>query len=75
MYSQPTHFQCRVRGRRGDDVHAERCPQVGRDQALLRRVLGLHVADFSFFLPIRETGRPRLRTQFLALARQRGVVV
>ena len=53
-----------MRARRGDDVDAERCLRGGRDQALLRRVLGLHVAVFSFFLPIRETGRPRLRIQF-----------
>ena len=51
------HFRRAVRARRGDDVDAERCLRCGRDQALLRRVLGLHVADFSF-LPIRETGRP-----------------
>ena len=49
MYTQPAHFQCRVRARRGDDVHAERCPRVGRDQALLRSVLGSHVVDFPFF--------------------------
>ena len=49
MYSQRAHFQCRVRGLRGDDVHAERCPRDGRDQAPLRSVLGSHVVDFSFF--------------------------
>ena len=49
MYSYLAHFQCRVRARRGDDVHAERCLRVGRDQALLESVLGSHVADFPFF--------------------------
>ena len=49
MYSQPAPFQRAVRGRRGNDVHAERCLRGGRDQALLRTVLGFHVVDFSFF--------------------------
>ena len=49
MYSQPAHFECRVRALRGNDVHAERCLRVGRDQAPLRSVLGSHVVDFSFF--------------------------
>ena len=75
MYSQPAHFQCRARGRRGNDVHAERRPQAGRDQALLRRVLGSHVADFPFFSLIRETSRPRLESTILAIARPREVLV
>ena len=49
MYSQTAHFRRTVRARRGNDVHAERSPQVGRDQALLRSTLGSHVVDFSFF--------------------------
>ena len=56
-------------------MHAERCLLGGRDQALLRSVLGSHVADFPFFSLIRETSRPRLRTRFLALARPRDVLV
>jgi len=31
------------------NAHAERRPQVGRDQALLGNVLGLQVADLGFF--------------------------
>ena len=27
-YTYPAHFQCRVRARRGDDMHAERCPRT-----------------------------------------------
>jgi len=50
MYSQPAHFQCRARARRGDDVRAERRPQGGRDQTLHRGVLGVHVVEFPFFL-------------------------
>ena len=49
MYTYPAHFQCRVRARRGDDVRAERCLWVGRNQALLGSVIGSHVADFAFF--------------------------
>ena len=75
MYTYPAHFQCRVRARRGDDVHAERCLWGGRDQAPLRSVLGSHVVDFSFFSLIRETGRPRLESTIRAIARQRGVLV
>ena len=75
MYSQPAHFQCRARGPRGNDVHAERRPQAGRDQALLRAVLGSHVADFPFFALIRETSRPRLESTILAIARPREVLV
>ena len=56
-------------------MHAERCPRVGREQALLRSVLGSHVADFPFFSPIRETSRPRLASTILALARPRDVLV
>ena len=74
-YTDPAHFQCRVRARRGNDVHAERCPRVRRDQAPLRSVPGSHVADFSFFSLIRETGRPRLESTVLALARPRDVLV
>ena len=50
-YTQPAPFQRAVRGRRGDDVHAERCRRVGRDQAALGGVLGVHVVDFTSFLP------------------------
>ena len=75
MYSYLAHFQCRVRARRGDDVHAGRCLRVGRDQALLESVLGSHVADFPFFSLIRETSRPRLESTLLALARPREVLV
>ena len=74
-YTYPAHFQCRVRARRGDDVRAERCLWVGRNQALLGSVIGSHVADFPFFLPIRETGRPRLKSTIRALARQHGGLV
>ncbi len=49
MYSQPAHFRRAVRGRRGNDVHAERCLWGGRDETVLRSVLGLHVVDFWFF--------------------------
>ena len=56
-YTQPAPFQRAVRGRRGDDVHAERCRRVGRDQAALGGVLGVHVVDFTWFLPNRETDR------------------
>ena len=38
-----------VRSQRGDDVRAERCLLVGRDQAALRGVLGVHVVDFTWF--------------------------
>jgi hypothetical protein len=74
-YTQPAPFQRAVRGRRGDDVHAERCRRVGRDQAALGGVLGVHVVDFTSFLPNRETGRPRLESTVRVLARQRGGVV
>jgi hypothetical protein len=40
-----------------------------------RSVLGVHVVDFPFFLPNRETSRPRLKSTIRALARQRGVLV
>ena len=43
MYTYPAHFQCRVRARRGDDMHAERCLRDGRDRTPLRSVLGVHV--------------------------------
>ena len=39
-----------VRSQRGDDVRAERCLRVGRDQAALRGVLGVHVVYFTWFL-------------------------
>jgi hypothetical protein len=42
----PTRRRTRVRSQRGDDVRAERCLRVGRDQAVLRSVLGVHVVDF-----------------------------
>ena len=64
-----------MRGRRCDDVHAERCRRVGRDQAALGGMLGVHVVDFTSFLPNRETDRPRLESTVRALARQRGGVV
>ena len=35
-----------VRARRGDDVRAERCLRVGREQAALWSVLGSHIAHF-----------------------------
>ena len=38
-------------------------------------MLGVHVVDFTSFLPNRETDRPRLESTVRALARQRGVVV
>ena len=75
MYTQPAHFHCRVRALRGDDVHAERCLRAGRDETVLRSVLGSHVADFPFFSQIRETSRPRLESTILALARPREVLV
>ena len=56
-------------------MHAERFLLGGRDQALLRSVLGSHVVDFSFFEPNRETGRSRLESTILALARPREVLV
>ena len=56
-------------------MHAERCRRVGRDQAALGGVLGVHVVDFTSFLPNRETGRPRLESTVRVLARQRGGVV
>ena len=74
-YSYTPSYARAVRGRRGDDVHAERCRRVGRDQAALGGVLGVHVVDFTSFLPNRETDRPRLESTVRALARQRGVVV
>ena len=49
-----------MRSQRRDDVRAERCLRVGRDQAALRDVLGVHVVYFTWFLPNRETSRPRL---------------
>ena len=68
-----------VRSQRGDDVRAERClkrcRRVGRDQTALGGVLGVHVVDFTWFLPNRETDRPRLESTVRVLARQRGVVV
>ena len=41
-----------MRSQRGDDVRAERCRRVGRDQAALGGVLGVHVflVDFTWFL-------------------------
>jgi hypothetical protein len=36
-------------------VRAERCLRVGRDQAALWGVLGVHVVDFTWFSPNRET--------------------
>ena len=56
-------------------MRAERCPRAGRDQTTLWSVLGSHVADFPFFSLIRETGRPRLESTLLALARPRDVLV
>ena len=50
-----------VRAQRGDDVRAERCLRVGRDWAALWGVLGVHVVDFTWFSPNRETSRPRLK--------------
>ena len=75
MYTYLAHFQCRVRARRGDDVHAERCLRAGHDLMVLRSVLGSHVTDFPFFSLIRETGRSRLESTILALARPREVLV
>ena len=49
MYTYRADFRRAVRGRRGNDVHAERCLRGGRDQALLRTVLGFHVVDFPSF--------------------------
>ena len=74
-YSYTPSYARAVRGRRGDDVRAERCRRVRRDQAALGGVLGVHVVDFTSFLPNRETDRPRLESTVRALARQRGVVV
>ena len=56
-------------------MRAERCRRVGRDQTALGGVLGVHVVDFTWFLPNRETDRPRLESTVRVLARQRGVVV
>ena len=55
---------------RGDDVRAERCIRVGRDQAALGGVLSVHVVDFTWFLPNRETGRPRLESVVWGRTRQ-----
>ena len=56
-------------------MRAERRPRVGRGQGLLRSVIGSHVTDFPFFSLIRETGRSRLESTILALARPREVLV
>ena len=74
-YTYLAPFQGRVRARRGNDVRAERCPRVRRDQTALWSVLCLHIANFPMFSPIRETTHPRLRTRFFALARPRDVLV
>ena len=59
-----------ARPRRGDGVRAERGLRVGRDQAVLRGVLGVHVVEFHLFSPDRETSRPRLASTNLAPARR-----
>ena len=74
-YSYTPSYARAVRCRRGDDVRAERCRRVRRDQAALGGVLGVHVVDFTWFLPNRETDRPRLESTVRVLARQRGLVV
>ena len=56
-------------------MHAEGCLWGGGDQALLGSVIGSRVVDFPFFLPIRETGRPRLKSTIRPLARQHGGLV
>ena len=56
-------------------MRAERCRRVRRDQAALGGVLGVHVVDFTWFLPNRATDRPRLESTVRVLARQRGLVV
>jgi hypothetical protein len=73
-YTYLAPFQGRVRARRGNDVRAERCPRVRRDQTALWSVLGLHIANFPMFSPIRETTHPPKNTVF-ALARPRDVLV
>ena len=47
-------------------MRAERCLRVGRDKAALRGVLGVHVVDFTWFLPTRETRRQRLERTIVA---------
>ena len=74
-YSYTPSYARAVRGRRGDHVRAERCRRVRRDQAALGGVLGVHVVDFTWFLPNRATDRPRLESTVRVLARQRGLVV
>ena len=63
-----------VRAQRGDDVRAERCLRVGRDRAALWGVLGVHVVDFTWFSPNRETSRPRLERAFWVITRQRSLL-
>ena len=53
-------------------MRAERGLQFGRDQTTLPGVLGVHVVDFTWFLPNRETSRPRLERTFWVITRQRG---
>ena len=74
-YTYLAPFRRCVRASQGNDVRAERCPQVGRDRTALWSMLGSHVADFPFFSLIRETGRSRLESTLLALARPREVLV
>ena len=55
-------------------MHAERCRRVGRDQTALGGVLGVHVVDFTWFLPNRETSRLRLESVVWGRTRQRDVL-
>ena len=55
-------------------MRAEQCVRVGRDYAALRGVLGVHVVDFTWFLPNRETSRLRLERTICVRTRQRGVL-
>ena len=64
-----------VRSQRGDDVRAECCLWVRCGQAALWGVLGVHVVDFTWFLPNRETSRPRLERTFWVITRRRGLLV
>ena len=57
-----------------DDANAERAPRVRGVHEGLLGVLGVHVVDFMWFSPNRETSRPRLERTFWVTTRQRGVL-
>ena len=56
-------------------MRAERCLRVGRDRAALWGLLGVHVVDFTWFSPNRETSRLRLERAFWVITRQRSLLV